>query len=78
MSPDEQFFQMRERIAHNAGSKFGGAVCIVPPKGGEVISYVILDESEDEAAFWSSIMGKIQRVINKLDEKERIAGAFRR
>ena len=78
MSPDEPFTKMAERIKHNADTKFGGAVCIIPPLGGEHISYVIIDESEDQAAFWSSIMGKIQRVINKLDEKERVNQAFRR
>lgn len=75
----EPFFRMCERVKHNADSKFGGAVVIVPPTGAaDAIELLMLDAQGDQAQFWSTIMSRIQVVIQNLQEKERVAAGFGR
>jgi len=69
------FHEMAQAIEHNEKQGFGGAVVIVPPEGGgEPISLLMLDSSGDPAQFYSTIMTRIQLVLQRLqDEKQRVA-----
>jgi hypothetical protein len=58
------FDVMAQNIVHNAGKPFGGACVIVPPEGGgDPIEFFTIDESADPAQFWSTIMSRIQIVV---------------
>ena len=72
------FTRMAQRIAHNADAPFGGAVVIVPPSGANVIDYVTFDSQQNEAQFWSGVLGLIQNVIQDIRERERVAQGFGR
>ena len=47
--------------------------CVIIPPGttGEPIELLMLDAQGDEAQFWSTILTRIQMVIQKLSERER-------
>jgi len=73
------FTRMADRIAHNPDATFGGAVVIIPPGTvGEPIELLMLDAAGDEAQFWSTILTRIQMVIQKIGERERVASGFGR
>ena len=73
---DEPFRDMAEKIAHNHGSPFGGAVVIVPPdNGGGVISTLILDTSGDAAQFWALLQTKAKYELEQLGNNNRMAQA---
>lgn len=70
---------MKERLMKNASETFGGAVVIVPPKNaGEQIELLMLDAQGSPAQFWSTIQTRITLILSKLEEQERVAGAFGR
>jgi hypothetical protein len=73
---DKRFIAMSERILRNDyGAKFGGACVIVPPEGGgDPIEFLVLDEAADPAQFWSTIMSRIQIVVQKLDSQRGMYG----
>lgn len=71
------FTKMARRITHNEDAKFGGAVVIVPPFG-DPIELLMLDGAGDQAQFWSTILSRIQVVMQNLQEKERVASTFGR
>ena len=76
---DEPFSKMSERVKHNTDSKFGGAAVIVPPTGaGDAIELLLLDAQGDQAQFWSTILTRIQVIMQNLQEKERVASTFGR
>lgn len=77
MDNSEPFSKMAERVKHNVDSKFGGAVVIIPPSG-DPIELLMLDAAGDQAQFWSTILTRIQVVMQNLQEKERVAGVFGR
>lgn len=73
------FTRMAERIAHNADATFGGAVVIIPPgTQGEPIELLMLDKQGDPAQFWSTILTRIQVVMDGLRDKERSMAGFGR
>ena len=75
----DPFTKMAQRIEHNAEATFGGAVVIVPPKNaGDQIELLMLDAQGDPAQFWSTVMTRIQVVLEKLKDQERRVGAFGR
>lgn len=75
----EPFTKMAERISHNVGSTFGGAVVIIPPgNNGDPIELLMLDAQGDPAQFWSTILTRIQVTIQKLQDQERIAQGYGR
>ena len=75
----EPFYQMKEKIDRNEGTKFGGAAVIVPPTGaGDAIELLLLDAQGDQAQFWSTILTRIQVIMQNLQEKERVASTFGR
>jgi hypothetical protein len=71
------FTNMADRIKHNEDAKFGGAVVLIPPTG-DPIELLMLDAQGDQAQFWSTILSRIQVIMNQLQEKERIAQGFGR
>ena len=73
----EPFTRMAERVRTNADAKFGGAVVIVPP-AGDPIELLMLDAQGDQAQFWSTILTRIQVLMQNLQERERVAQGFQR
>jgi hypothetical protein len=75
----EPFTKMADRVKHNADTKFGGAVVIVPPTGtADAIELLMLDAQGDQAQFWSTILTRIQVLMQGLEAKDRIARGFGR
>ena len=73
------FVRMKELIDRNTGPTFGGAVVIVPPPGGgDTIEFLMLDASGDVAQFWSTIKSRIDIVLDKLNEQQRVAQTYGR
>ena len=64
----DPFTEMAARIAHNEGSKFGGAFVVQPP-GGDPASTLILTDG-DEAQFWMLLQGLIPLAWRFLRQKE--------
>ncbi len=79
MSNAEPFFMMRERINKNDDSPFGGACVIVPPQGGgDVISYLSLDQGQDPVLFWSTVRSQVELTLEKLTKNNQVAQTFGR
>ena len=73
------FLAMAEKITLNHDAMFGGACVIIPPgTTGEPIELLMLDAQGDEAQFWSTILTRIQMVIQKISERERNLQGFGR
>lgn len=71
-TPDAPFSKMAERIAHNAGSTFGGAFVIVPPGLDAVpVEILFLDPNPNPAQFWGTIQAKAQMALADLEERQR-------
>jgi ABC-type proline/glycine betaine transport system substrate-binding protein len=71
-SPSILFRQMAERIEHNEGSSFGGAVVIAPPGSeSEPITLLLLDPSQNEVHFWLTLQTKVQAALAVLEEAGR-------
>lgn len=78
MSSDS-FRKMAEQIDHNAQSGFGGAAVIVPPgDSGEVIELLLLDSKGDPAQFLSTLMTRIQLMVQDLEAQRAQPGFPRR
>jgi len=67
---------MAEKIKLNKESGFGGAVVIVPPGEGETISFLLLDEKQNAAMFWSMVKTKAEIALSEIEQAERQQGAF--
>jgi hypothetical protein len=79
MSNAEPFDTMHERINKNADSPFGGACVIVPPQGGgDVISYLSLDQGQDPVLFWSTVRSQVELTLEKLTKNNAVAQTFGR
>jgi hypothetical protein len=69
------FRTMAAKIDLNRDNGFAGAFVIVPPAqdgaGSEPQAALILDESHDEAVFWSMIMTKCQIALKDIEDRER-------
>lgn len=76
----DRFRKMAERIDHNVEfSTFGGAAVICPPGGaGEPIEVLLLDSRGDAAQFWSTIQSRISIILSELQDRQQVAGGFRR
>lgn len=72
LSPDyaAPFARMTQRIGDTVDHKFAGAVVVVPPTG-PAIELLLLDESQDGAAFWSLASTKIQIAANDFLESDK-------
>lgn len=70
--PSLTFDQMGARIRHNEQQGFGGAVVIYPPaNGGAVVSFLILDETQDPVQFWTLVQSKAGQAIAELGETQK-------
>lgn len=77
--PAKSFANMQELIRRNEAHAFGGAAVIIPPmNGGDPIELLMLDTSNDAAQFWSTIKTRIEIILEKLAEQQRIASGFPR
>ena len=77
----ERYRLMADRIDHNADATFGGAVVIIPPTGGgDPIELLMLDARGDPGQFWSTIMTRIQIMLEelKLKQQQPFGGGMRR
>ena len=70
--PAAAFTRMAERIKHNSGQPFGGAVVIYPPaNGGAPVEFLLLDDHADIAQFWATAQARIKMEVEDLDAKSR-------
>ncbi len=60
------FTVMADRIERNPTSEFGGACVIVPPGGGDPISFLLIDAKGDVAQFYGAIKAKLEIAIEEL------------
>lgn len=77
-SPSAKFRAMADRIDKNADSGFGGAICIVPPDGGETIELLILEATDNPAQFWGIIQARAIMALNKIEQDRAMNKAFGR
>ena len=70
--------KMSDLVTANAANGFAGVFVIVPPGEGEMHTTLLLDPSENVAAFWSLVQTKAQMALAELEESERNANAFGR
>lgn len=73
------FQVMAQKIRHNADSKFGGAMVVVPPDGtAGNIELLMLDAYASPAQFWSTAKTRIEMILAELEEQQRNLQGFRR
>jgi len=73
------FRVMAEKIEHNQGSAFGGAIVILPPaQGGDPVAYLSLDEAGDPVLFWSTVRTQVEQALEKLTKNSVVAQTFGR
>lgn len=67
------FRKMADAIDHNAEkSVFGGAAVIVPPGGhGVPVELLMLDGTADVAQFYSTLLTRLQIVVEGLKSQQR-------
>ncbi len=75
--PSDIFRRMADRIDHNAGSTFGGAV-VVLPASGDPIEFMLIGEPVDVAQFYSTLVTRVQNSLHALDEQTKSQLAFGR
>lgn len=71
---------MADTIDLNEGKSFGGAVVIIPPKGGTPIEMLVLDSREDGMQFYTSIKTMVEIAYNELlqiEQQKRTFGGMR-
>lgn len=74
----KQFRDMADTIERNPDGSFGGAYVIVPPEGGgEPIKTLILDDHQDMALFWNSVVTKSQIMLTVAEKNQRQLSGFR-
>jgi hypothetical protein len=71
------FRERADKIDRMVETDFGGAVCIVPPKGEATMDWDISDKDGDVLRFWLKLKTDIDAVIQRLDELARTQQAFR-
>ena len=76
MKQSEPFRTRADKIDRIDEQDFGGAVCIVPPGGDEIISWDISDSKADILRFWVKLKTDIDAVIQRLDERARMQSSF--
>lgn len=69
------FRRMADRIDHNVGSTFGGAV-VVLPASGDPIEFMLIGEPVDVAQFYSTLNQRINNAVTALDEAAKSQLAF--
>lgn len=71
----DAFREMAERIDHNEGSPFGGAIVIVTPAQEglepEIFETVLLGRMSSPVIFWESLKKITSDSLNRLNEMER-------
>ncbi len=68
---------MAAAVEHNGDGRFGGAFVVIPPaEGGDPIETLILDSHQDATQFWSLLQAKAALMVQELEEKKRLTGAF--
>ena len=70
------FRQRADKIDRMEETDFGGAVCIVPPKGEAPMDWDISDRDGDAVRFWLKLKTDIDAIIQQLDERARRQSAF--
>ena len=56
----QPFLDMAARIEKIDPEEFAGAVVIVPPGGGEAITFLHTDPAPVLAAFWATLTGRVE------------------
>ncbi len=56
----QPFLDMAARIEKINAKEFAGAVVIVPPGGGEPITFMHTDPTPVLAAFWATLTGRVE------------------
>jgi hypothetical protein len=75
-SEADRFEDMAQRIRHNLGNKFGGAVLIIPPSGEGVIDMLTLDVGNSDVYFWQTVDMRVKNAMAEQDERRRSQQAF--
>ena len=70
------FRDRADKIDRMDEADFGGAVCIVPPKGEASMDWDISDKDGDVLRFWVKLKTDIDAIIQRLDERARQQTAF--
>ena len=72
MKQSEIFRKLADKIDRNEDAEFGGAVCIVPPKGEATIDWVIVDSKADILRFWVKLKTDIDAIVQEVDTRARM------
>jgi hypothetical protein len=72
MKQSEIFRKLADKIDRNEEEEFGGAVCIVPPKGEATIDWVIVDSKADLLRFWVKLKTDIDAIAQEVDNRARM------
>lgn len=68
----DMFRKMADRIEANEGFGFGGAFVVAPPaEGGDPVTVLIVDESNQPAQFWAMLQTRCQLALAAIEEKAR-------
>ncbi len=70
--------KMANLVTANSGNGFAGVFVIAAPGEGEIHTTLLLDPSENVAAFWSLVQTKATMALAELEEKERNSNMFGR
>jgi hypothetical protein len=74
----ETFDRMARLVTDNLSNGFSGAFAIIPPGEGELHTVLLLDPSENVAAFWMLVQSKASLALKDLEDAERAGNAFGR
>jgi hypothetical protein len=81
MTAATPFTEMAALIAHNDESRFAGAVVVVPPGGGDPISFMLTDPSPDLIQFWATVKARVEvratEALQAMTDQARGYGGFR-
>lgn len=71
--------KMADNIERNKDAGFGGCFVIVAPEnGGDPISVLLLDPSQDPAQFWGLIGPKATIALQQINDTQRKSQTFNR